>query len=114
MVKNENMQLEVEVYLEDEAKSGVNKRDWFLKDGKIYNTLDSLKRDRPIGKQVFEDRISFYLQFLPVKYKIEYDSEGKDLAIRTNEVLKETAKKYGIIQFVEIELRGFDPNALSD
>jgi hypothetical protein len=114
MVENENMQLEVEVYLEEKAKSGVNERDWFLKDGEIYYTLDSLKRDRPIDKRDFEDRISSYLTSLPVKYKIEHDAEGKDLAFRTSEILKETAKKYGVTQFVEIELREFDPNALSD
>ena len=118
MVKNENMQLEVEVYLEEKARSSVYKRDWFLKDGKIYHTLTSLKRNEPIDKRVnFEDYISGYLKdvgSLPVKYKIEYDAEGKDLAFRTNEVLKETAKKYGVTQFVEIELREFDPNALSD
>lgn len=117
MVKNENMQLEVEVYLEEKVMSGVHKRDWFLKDGKIYYTLNSLKRNEPIDKRYFEDHISSYLKSvrsLPVKYKIEYDAEGKDLAFRANEVLKETAKKYGVTQFVEIELREFDPNALSD
>lgn len=117
MVKNENMQLEVEVYLEEKVMSGVHKRDWFLKDGKIYDDLNSLKSNEPIDKRYFEYYISSYLKkagSLPVKYKIEYDAEGKDLAFRANEVLKETAKKYGIIQFVEIELREFDPNALSD
>lgn len=118
MVKNENLQLEVEVYLEEKVRSSVYKRDWFLKDGKIYYTFENLKRNKPIDKRVnFEDYISGYLKdvgSLPVKYKIEYDAEGKDLAFRTNEVLKETAKKYGITQFVEIELREFDPNALSD
>jgi len=118
MVKNENMQLEVEVYLEEKARSGVYKRDWFLKDGKIYYTLDSLRRDKPMDEQrSFEDRVSFSLKSvgsLPLKYKIEYDKEGKDLALRANEVLKETAKKYGVTRFVEVELREFDPNALSD
>lgn len=118
MVKNENMQLEVEVYLEEKERSSVYKRDWFLKDGKIYYTLDRLKRNAPIDKRAnFEDYISSYLKnvgYLPAKYKIEYDAEGKDLAFHANEVLKETAKKYGVTQFVEIELREFDPNALSD
>lgn len=118
MVKNENMQLEVEVYLDEKVRSGVYKQDWFLKDGKIYYTLYSLKRNRPVDKRVyFEDDMSRPFKNvgrLPAKYNIEYDAEGKDLAFRTKEALKETAKKYGVTQFVEIELREFDPNALSD
>jgi len=120
MVENENMQLEVEVYLEEKARSSVYTEDWFLKDGKTYNSLDRLKDDRPIRMvRSFEDEVSMHLKrigsvSLPVKYKVEYDAEGKDLAFRASEALKETAKKYGITQFVEIELREFDPNALSD
>ena len=89
-----------------------------MKDRKIYDTFDSLRRDRPIDKRMsFEDQISRQLknvESLPRKYKIEYDAEGKDLAFRAKEALKETAKKYGVTQFVEIELREFDPNALPD
>jgi hypothetical protein len=120
MVTNENMQLEVEVYLDEKARTRVYKQDWFLKDGKIYLYLSTLKRNRPENiRGSFEDEVSEHLKYkvsgsLPVKYKIEYDAEGKDLAFRANEALKETAKKYGITQFVEIELRKFDPNALSD
>ncbi len=119
MVKNENMQLEVEVYLEEKASSGgVYKEDWFLKDGKIYSSLSRLKDDKPINtRENFGYYISGYFKkagSLPAKYEIEYDAESKDLAFRANEVLKETAKKYGITQFLEIELREFDPNALSD
>lgn len=120
IVKNENMQLEVEVYLEEKASSGgVYKEDWFLKDGKIYSSLSRLKDDRPINERGrnFGYYISGYFKktgSLPVKFEIEYDAESKDLAFRANEVVKETAKKYGMTQFVEIELREFDPNALSD
>ncbi|HUS72658.1 MAG TPA: hypothetical protein VMY06_06280 [Sedimentisphaerales bacterium] len=120
MVKNENMQLEVEVYLEEKARSSVYKREWFLKDGKTYYSLDRLKLNRPTDlRGSFEDEVSEHLKYvgsrsLPAKYKIEYDAESKDLAFRANEAVKETAKKYGVTQFVEIELREFDPNALSD
>ena len=115
MVKNENMQLEVELYLKERARSGVNKRDWFLINGKIYSSFRDLKRNKPTyERRTFEDSISNSLKYLPVKYKIEYDAKGKDLAFHANEVLKERAKKYGVTQFVEIELREFDPNTLSD
>jgi hypothetical protein len=120
MVTNENMQLEVEVYLEEKARSSVYKRDYFVKDGKTYYSFDRLKRDRPTNlRGSFEDEVSEHLKYvgsrsLPVKYKIEYDAEGKDLAFRAKEALKETAKKYSVTQFVEIELREFDPNTLSD
>ncbi|MHC4397106.1 MAG: hypothetical protein ACYS1A_15815 [Planctomycetota bacterium] len=118
MVKNERMELEVEVHLEEGVRSGIHKKDWFLKNGKIYYGLENLKRNRPMDeRQSFDDQVSNSLTTvgsLPVKYRIEYYAEDKDLAFRANEVLKETAKKYGVTHFVEIELREFDPNILLD
>ena len=46
---------------------------------------------------------------LPLKIGIEHDEESKDLVLRAVEAIEETAKQFGVSEFVEIVQKKADP-----
>ena len=109
IVKDVNLQLEAEIYLNERIRTGISRIEWFLRKGDIYYDMENVKRKTPLDqKKFFERSIPSYFTSpgsLPIKFNIEFDKESQDLASRISKEIKKAAKKFGVEKFIEIELK---------
>lgn len=106
-IKKGKVELEADVYLA-EVRGDIDTSDYFLRAGKMYNYEDDVRYDKKALKaqDFFEKSIERYLarpRSLPRKFRIKFDKESKDLAVRMVDAIKAKAKELGVERFVEIE-----------
>jgi len=106
VIKGAKAELEAEVYVR-ETHGGVDGSEYFVMQGKIYDSENNLRRDEPEDeRRFFESSIPHLVGLprrLPRKFIIKHDTESKDLAARMVEAIEAKAKELGVERFVEIE-----------
>ena len=106
--KDARVEVDAEVYLDDEIRQKDQGSDYFLRAGKMYDDERYMRRQQgPRDEQrFFEHDIEWYLtrpKSLPRRFIIKFDKESKDLAARMADAIKAKAKELGVEKFVEIE-----------
>jgi hypothetical protein len=107
--KDAKVELDAEVYLDDEIRQKDQGSEYFVRQGKIYDDERSTRRQsNQIDEEHFFTGTIKHLvglpKQLPRKIIIKYDADSKDLAVRMVNAIKAKAKELGVERFVEIEL----------
>jgi len=104
--KNAKVELDAEVYLDDEIRQKDQGSEYFVREGKVYDNEDRMRRKQARDELRVFDEIKHLVGLpkrLPRKFIIRYDTESKDLASRIADAIKVKAKELGVEGFVEIE-----------
>ena len=106
MVINSRLQMQAEVYLDEEIRGDLGRTIWFLKDNQIYGR--AYKRDwhDPENKRHFlESGATWKLAnagWLPRKYEIMHDEKSKDLAERIINTIHKKAEELSITELMHL------------
>ena len=105
--KDAKVELDAEVYLDDEIRHKEQGSEYFVREGKIYDSEDRMRRQQRHTEElrVFDEikHLVGLPKRLPRKFIIKYDADSKDLASRIADAIKAKAKELGVERFVEIE-----------
>jgi hypothetical protein len=110
--KDAKVELDAEVYLDDEIRQEDQSSEYFVREGKIYDHPDRMRRQQHHTEElrVFNEikHLVGLPKRLPRKFIIKYDTESKDLAVRMTGAIEAKAKELGVERFVEIEQEATD------
>jgi len=104
--KDAKVELDAEVYLDDEIRQKDQGSEYFVREGKVYDNEDRMRRKQARDELRVFDEIKHLVGLpkrLPRKFIIKYDTDSKDLASRIADAIKAKAKELGVERFVEIE-----------
>jgi hypothetical protein len=110
--KDGKVELDAEVYLDDEIRQEGQSSEYFVREGKIYDHPDRMRRQQHHTEELRAfDEIKHLVGLpkrLPRKFIIKHDADSKDLVSRMAGAIKAKAKELGVERFVEIEQQETD------